>query len=190
MTNIDSSLGGSLMDPADVAKASSIESGMAEAGRATSTPVQAEYFGTDETYKIMFPDGITFIEAKRLNEGDRRQYQAAIQKDVRVQKATGDAFMRMSSGEERAALIECAAVGWNLVKAGKQVGFSKGSPGSSLAQWLTVAPPEIVDLVEKEIRLHEPWTMGELTVADIDKQIAELGELREAKVKEEEGKGH
>jgi hypothetical protein len=185
-TDIDTSIGASFEGVQDD-KTSGIEQGMGAVGVAISEPVQEEYWGTDETYKIMFPDGVTFVECKYMTEGDRARYQGAIQKDVRVQKATGDAFMKLSTGEERQALIASVVVGWNLKRAGQDVPFSNG-PRGVLKEWVEKAPPKIIDLIEKGIRLHEPWIMSDLTIEQIKDQIADLEEILAKKIEEEEGK--
>ena len=161
---------------------------MEASGQETSTPVQQEYYGTDETYKVFFPDGVTYVECKYLNEGDRSKFQGSVNKELRLEKVTGDALMKLTPGSERKALLMGAIVDWNLIQKGKPVPFSTNSVGSNLAQWIEKAPPSIIDMVEKEIRKHEPWTMANLSSKDIQEQIDQLQEMLEAKVKEEAGK--
>jgi hypothetical protein len=105
---------------------------------------------------------------------------------VRVSKATGDAILSMKSGEENLALLQAAMVGWNLTRGGEPVPFSPGSRD----MFLDNTNPRVIDLILKDIRKHNPWLMAELSVEEIDKEIASLQEMREAKVKEEEGNGN
>src|SRR5690606_12174048 len=77
------------------------EAAMRAAGQPDSTPVQADYFAFDKTEKVMLPDGVSWVEVKVLNEGARRKYLNEVNKEVRLQRATGDAVMRLASGDER-----------------------------------------------------------------------------------------
>lgn len=165
-------------------RALAAEANMAAQGVATHESVAADYFGFDETLRLTLPDGLSYIEHRVLNEGQRRKYLNAVNRDVRIQKATGDALMRMSPGEERMHLLKAAIVGWNLKRGGSDVAFTD----RNLTEFLEKANPRIVDLIEKEVRKANPWLMAELSLEDIDKEINDLTELREKKVEEEEGK--
>jgi len=170
------------------AKAAQIDAAMEAAGVPTTTPVPTDYFAFDETLTITLPDGVSWIQHKKLNEGARRQYLNKVNRDVTLKRATGDAIVRMATGDERHALLVQAIVGWNLVKNGQPMPFSKGSPGATLEQFLDKTDPSIVDLIEREVRRANPWLLQEMSVEDIDKQIAELQEMRATKMKEEQGK--
>lgn len=156
--------------------------------------VQANYWGVDETKNVFFPDGVTFVTIKTLAEGDRRKYLNATSKDMKLDRQSGEASIKMGLGDERYELLKASIVGWNLVRPKgtgdhemQPVTFSKGTPGSELEKWLDVAPPSITETIEKEIRLLNSWLQADLTVEDIDKQIAELMEIRAKKVEDNEG---
>jgi hypothetical protein len=138
---------------------------------------------------VELPDGESWIEHQVLNEGARRKYMNETNREVRLQK-TGDAFMKMATGDERHALLESSIVGWNLVRADKtgEIKVLSYNP-QNLRSFLTAAPPAIIDLIEKDIRDKNPWLVGDVTIEDIDQQIEELQDLREKKVEEAEGKG-
>lgn len=146
--------------------------------------VQADYFGFSEVHRVLLPDGVSFVEHQELNEGARRKYLNKTNRDVRLNRASGDATISMAPGDERRALLEAALTGWNLVRDGKPIPFTT----QALGQFLETANPRVVDLIEKDIRLKNPWLLAEMTVEDIDKEITALQEMRETKIKEEEGK--
>lgn len=150
----------------------------------TALAVQEDYFGVADTHRTILPDNVSFIEWKVMNEGERRRYLNATNREVKLQKG-GDTVIGMRPGDDRWHLLTTAIVGWNLKRAGQDVTFSR----QQLEEWLNVAPPRIVDLVEKDIRRGNPWLLAEMTVEDIDKEIASLQEMRETKIKELEGKG-
>lgn len=152
-----------------------------------TVPVQQEYYGTEELYEFVFPDGVTKIVCKVMTEGDRQKYQSITNKDVRINRQSGDMHMTLSTGEERMALLAAAAQSWNLIRNGKPVTFSKGTPGSAFETWVKQAPPSLIDRFEREVRRHEPWLLGEATVEDLQEQIEMLQEQLDAKLKEEAG---
>lgn len=169
----------------DVNTAEATEAAMTAAGIAVTTPVQVSYFGFEETHIVYLPDGVSYIQHKTLNEGARRKYIDSNNRDVRIAKVTGDAIMRMQAGSEKHNLLKSAICGWNLVGAsGQPMPFHD----SNLQKFLDSTDPKIVDIIEKDVRKKNVWLMADLSVEDIDKQIEELTEMREAKVKEAEGK--
>lgn len=170
----------------DDPKTIAIEAGMTAAGVSTSERVQADYFGFEEILRYTFPDGVSYVEHKILNEGARRQYLKSVNRDVRVQKVTGDALMRMSAGEEKIQLMMVAIVGWNLIKEGHALNFNT----TNLTKFFNEVNPKITDLIYKEIIQHNPWLLSEMSVEDIDREIEGLQEMRRIKVEEDEGKAN
>lgn len=169
----------------DEERMAAVEAKMRAAGVATEVSPQADYFGFSETHRVMLPDGVSFVTHQTLNEGARRKYLNDVNREVKLQKTTGDAIMKIQSGSERFSLLKAAIVGWNLQRGGQDVPFNP----RNLEEFLTAANPRIVDLIEKDVRKANPWLMAEMTVEDIDKQIEELQEMRAVKLEEEEGKG-
>lgn len=157
---------------------------MAEAGVPTSVAVQGDYFGFDYTKRIIFPDGVSYMDHKVLNEGARRKYLSKTNKDVRIQSATKDAFLKMQQGEDRIELLKVAIVGWNLVRNGTPVRFES----TALDNFFQIADPKLVDFIYKEVTKANPWLLGEMTSKDIQKEIDNLTEMLAVKVAEEEGK--
>lgn len=161
---------------------------MRDAGVSTDEYNQVDYFGFSETHRVMLDDGQSYIEHQTLNEGARRSYMNRVNREVRLQKS-GDAFMKMATGDERHELLKQAIVGWNLVtrnKSGEMQSLTFNS--TNLNRFLDAARPQDIDKVEKSVRDHNPWLIGDITIEDIDQQIEELQELRSKKVEEAEGK--
>lgn len=145
--------------------------------------VQDDYFGFDEERTFMFPDGVTFVTFKLMNEGDRKNYARKTNKDLRVQKG-GDAFLSINQVEDKHALIEVCVTGWNLVRAGKPMSFSK----QNLATFLTLASPLLIDDLAQEINDANPWLLGDVELEDLDKEIERLEGLKKAKQAEDDAK--
>ena len=91
--------------------------------------------------------------------------------------------MTVLQGSERHELIKACVVGWNLTRGGQPVPFNQ----VNLNDFLTLTDPTIVEGLEKAIRKANPWLLGEMSVADIDKEISNLQEMREVAAKREAG---
>jgi hypothetical protein len=160
-----------------------IEQKMAADGVSTTAPVQADYFAFEETVNVDMPDGASWVQIKALNEGERRKYLNNVNRDVRIQRTTGDAVMQLATGEERAEILKKSIVGWNFIRGGAPVPCDD----KAKADFLNRANPKIVDVIYEAVQKLNPWLTQDVTVEEIDRQIDELQKLREEKVKEEEG---
>ncbi|MEU4066669.1 hypothetical protein AB0F25_30525 [Streptomyces wedmorensis] len=158
---------------------------------ANTEPQYTDYFGFKATKKFYFPDGRTYVEFDVMNEGAKARFQKLTSRDLRVQRTTGDALLKMDPGAERHALITESVTGWNLMrKSPKDESRWEHAPfdPSNLRRLLDSTDPSIVEDLEKEIRKANPWLMDEMSVEDIDKEIANLQELRQVAVEREAGK--
>jgi hypothetical protein len=169
------------LNPDDIAAA---ESSMRAAGVPTHEPVQVDYFGFDETHTVTLPDGVSYVEHRALNEGQRRKYLNGMNRDVVIQRATGDARMSMKPGDERYSLLKTALTGWNLKQNGNALPFNE----RNLEMFLTSAPPRVIDIIDKEIRKVNAWLLEDMTLEDLKKERENLDELIAAKEAEEAGK--
>jgi hypothetical protein len=126
------------------------------------------------------------------DEGQRAQFQKRTSKDIKFNRASGDAAIKADQAEERHELILSSVTGWSLRRRGPQgwdvVPFSTGGANSALAQWLKVADPKIVDDLELAIRRANPWMQADMSVEEIDKEIERLQDLRKEVEARELGK--
>ena len=157
---------------------------MAKAGVSATETVQADYFAFEETYRVPLPDGASWVEHKALNEGSKRQYLNSVNREVKFDRSSQNASINTAPGDERFTLLKAAICNWNLMRNGAVVTFND----SNLREFLDKANPKIVDVIEQDIRIKNPWLLNEMSVEDIDREIASLQKMREARVKEEEGK--
>ena len=160
------------------------EQAMRDRGEPTTESVQVDYFGFEETHVVNLPDGKSYIEHKTLNEGQRRQYLNGMNRDVIIERASGNAKMSMAPGDERYSLLSTAITGWNLVRNGNPLPFNK----QNLRLFLDSAPPKIIDLIDKEVRKVNAWLLEDMSIEDLEKEVENLQELIEEKRKEEAGK--
>lgn len=151
-----------------------------------------DYFGFDERERWFLPDGKQWIEFKKLNEGDRARYLKATKSDVHLNQRSGEARIPFDQSKERKELLLASCTDWHMVRKGRggnwePVAFvNNGTPGCQFAQWIDKANPTILAQLEKAIRKANPWLLNELTVEQIDKEIADLQELRVAAEKREQ----
>lgn len=157
--------------------------------------VYEDYFGFDERHIYTLPDGKQFIEFKAMTEGDKARFQRATNRDVVVERSSGNARMKVDPASERQELLKVTVTGWNLVTKGKDgdfkpVPFSIGSNGSNFEKWLQNANPKIVQNLELAVRKANSWLLADQTVEDIDREIESLQEARLEAVKRESGDSH
>lgn len=166
----------------------------AAAGVVTEEDVFVDYFGFEDIQKHFLPDRKQYFVLQRMNEGQKSRYQRDTRQDVKIERSTGDAKLRTDPATERHALIKACVINWFMFRknpaTGKveEVPFSESGRGlGNLDQWLAVADPKLVEDLEKACRKLNPWMLAELSVDDIDKEIENLKEMREAAVKREQG---
>lgn len=162
------------------------------AGVVLEDEVYEDYFGFDQKHVFYLPDGKQFIEFQTMDEGRKAKFQKMTNRDVVLERQSGNARMNVDPASERWELLKASVTGWKIMRKNNNgkfepVPFSIGSPGAEFEKWLDKANPLIVADLEVAIRKANPWLIGEMTVEDIDKEMDNLRELREAAVKREAG---
>lgn len=151
--------------------------------------VFSDYFGFEEEGEFTFPDGKTKIWFKAMNEGERSRFQRETNRDVSLERGSGNARIKTDPAGERKALILASCTNWNLHRkdpaSGRMVPvpFSGQTSGSTLAQWLERANPKIVDALEEAIRKVNPWLVGDMSLEDIEREIERLQDMKQEKIK-------
>ncbi|ADD80806.1 pre-TMP frameshift protein [Rhodococcus phage ReqiDocB7] len=163
---------------------------MVDAGVRVETPQIVDYWSFSTTERFMLPDGVQYIEFKKMTEADKTEFQAKTNRDIRVQSTTKDIKLRMDPGLERRVLLDICVTGWLFYRPSTrpqdngalvQIGWDK----RLWAEWLTKADPEIVQNLEKAIRDANPWMRQQATPEEIKAEIASLQEqLEEAELLE------
>lgn len=147
-----------------------------------------DYFGFKRTEKFYMPgsDKKFWIEIKPMNEGEKKNFQDKTSRDMVVERQSGNARMSVLAGTERHELIKSCIVNWNLMRDGVPVACDP----RNVNDFLSLADPMIVEDLEKAIRKINPWLLADMKVEDIDKEIANLQEMREIALKREAGEGN
>ena len=157
-----------------------------------------DYFGFDERQRWYFPDGKQWIEFQKLNEGARAKFLKATRSDVHLNQRSGEARIPFDQSKERKQLLLHSCTDWYLVRRDPRdskrimpIAFrNNGTDGCEFAQWIDKANPALLAMLEKDIRKANPWLLNEMSVEQIDKEIADLQELREAAVEREAREGN
>jgi hypothetical protein len=144
-----------------------------------------DYFGFDERERWYFPDGKQWIEFKKMTEGDRARFLKATRSDVHLNQRSGEARIPFDQSKERKELLVHSCTDWHMVRRGKNgswepVPFQNNGAGGMFAQWVDKANPAVLAQLEKAIRKANPWLLNEMSLEQIDKEIADLQELRTA----------
>jgi hypothetical protein len=160
------------------------EDRMKKDGIAVEEIVKSDYFGFDESDRVMLPDDASWVEFVVMNEGKRRKYLNEQNRGIHINRATQDARIDTAPGDERWSLLRNTLSGWNLERGGNAVPFVR----SNLDQFLENANPRIIDIIERAVRLAHPWLGSEMTTEDIDQEIENLNKLREQAIERESGK--
>lgn len=149
-------------------------------------------FGGQEAYTL--PDGKQQIFFTVMNEGQRVRYEKSVNRDIHLNRQTQDARISQDAAGERHAIILAAVTGWSLKMRDPASGqwvdapYDNNTPGGKLNQWLQRANPKIVEELADAIREKNPWTRGDMSVEDVDKELERLSDLRKQLVEEEEKK--
>lgn len=160
------------------------------------------YFGFDERERWYFPDGKQWIEFKKLTEGDRAKYLQATKSDVHLNQKSGEARFAFDQSGERKQLLLHSLTDWHIVAIKRNPNGSREvtpvpfptnagarTPGGDLAKWIDRQNPALLAQLEKAIRKVNPWMLNEMSVEQIDKEIADLQELRKGAEEREAREG-
>lgn len=152
--------------------------------------MEEDYFSFGSSHEFIMPDGRQKIFFQAMNEGAKAEFQKLTSRDLRVQRSSGDALVKMDQAAERHTLIEKSVTGWTLRRRNPKSREWEDAPfnSSGLRDFLRGANPKIVEDLELEIRKANSWLLDEMTPEEIDKEIDRLKDLRVAAVKREEGK--
>jgi hypothetical protein len=157
---------------------------------ATEGVVFEDYWGTDETYNYVLPDGHQFFTIQPMDEGAKQRFQKKTNKGIRMNQRSQEATIDVDPADERWTLIKESVVGWKLMQRAKdgtwsEYPFSK----QNIERWLEKANPKIVQDLEFFIRTKNPWMQADMDLEQIDEEIDRLEQLRKQVVEQQAGEG-
>jgi hypothetical protein len=146
------------------------------------------YWGAQNVKRWLLPDGEQWIEFKTQDEGLKAQYQQRTNRDITFDK-TGNTKMGIDPVTDRHTLIEMSVTNWHMFipKSEDLSPAELADPDNwdeaafspkLIREWLRRGDPKVIQDLEVEIRMANPWMQSEMTVEEIDKEIARLNEVR------------
>lgn len=151
----------------------------------TNSPVaQMDYFSFSSEETFTFPDGISQITFAVMNEGKKSKFQKITQRDLVMERSSGNARMKVDPSIERHALINESITGWNLKRGqGIDVPFNQRSRDD----FMQLADPKVIEELEKAIRKANPWMLADMKSEDIQQEIDNLEEMKVIALEREAG---
>lgn len=147
-------------------------------------------YNVDEVFEL--PDGIQKIYFKRMNEGQKADFQKKTNKDIRVQRTTGDAKMSVDPAEERKILILLSVNDWVIykrVRQGNEYVMAKTKfDKKALEEWMVGTNPKIIQDLEKAIRSKNEWMKVEADIKALEAERENLDQRIQALKDEEASK--
>lgn len=154
-----------------------------------------DYWGTDETYKYMLPDGKQYFVVKPMDEGGKQKFQKKTNKGIRMNQRSSEATIDVDPADERWTLIKESVVDWLLMQKTPGTGVNgikaEWTPfpfaKQNIEKYLEKANPKIIQDLEFFIRTKNPWMQADMDVEEIDKEIERLEELRKIAKEQQAG---
>ena len=135
----------------------------------TESKKEVCYFGVQTTKTFFFPnDEKQYVIIKRLNEGERQQYEDQTGRQVAFDRNSDEVRMDLSSGKDREVLFKLVMVKYRVtVKEGDKF---ETKEGDDVATWEGLIKLMDGDLAQKfldVIKELNPWLKtGEMEVKD------------------------
>jgi len=139
-----------------------------------------DYFAEPITHRFDLPDGIQYFEYQELLEGGKAKYERKTNRDIRVQRSTGDARLSVDAATQRQELIRLSVVGANVYAPDKHTGKLVKLPfnrESSTAFWDRVFqsfPAKIIQNLHEEIVKVNEWMAADDDIEALKEQREQL----------------
>lgn len=151
-----------------------------------------DYFAAPEPQRWYLPDGVQYFEYQELREGGKALYEKATNKDIRVQRSTGDARLSVDPATQRQTLIRLSVTDVHLLQSDghggtNEVPFNKDRPGKFWENLFTFFPAKLIDQLHNEITKANAWLAADDDVDQLKEERDRLDE-RIARAEEEKAK--
>lgn len=118
------------------------------------------YFGAEQKKKFYLPetDKEQWIEHRKLNEGQRRQYEDATSRHIEM-KEDKTIGMDLAIGSDRKALFDAAVVGYRVLEK-DDAGNVQEVTGYEQGVWDRISnkmPGDVAQLLLEDIKDFNPW---------------------------------
>lgn len=133
-----------------------------EAGEIIEDRQYVDYFAEPETHRHYLPDGKQYFDFQELREGGKALYEKATNKDIRVQRATGDARLAVDPATQRQVMIRLSIVDAVLYQRNsqgrlEQLAFDRNKPGRFWEICFEKLPAKLVQDLYEKIQKVNTW---------------------------------
>lgn len=151
-----------------------------------------DYFATPEPQRWYLPDGEQYFEFIELREGGKAAYEKATNKDIRVQRSTGDARLSVDPATQRQTLVRLSVTDVLLYQKDEggrvqQVPFNKARPGKFWENLFDRFPAKYIEQLHQEITKVNAWLAADDDVEALKEERERLDERIE-RAEEEQAK--
>ncbi|AKJ72455.1 putative tail assembly protein [Gordonia phage GMA7] len=151
-----------------------------------------DYFAAPQPERWYLPDGVQYFEFQELREGGKAAYEKATNKDIRVQRSTGDARLSVDPATQRQTLIRLSVTDVHLLQSDARgiavpMVFNKDRPGKFWENLFTFFPAKLIDQLHQEITKANAWLAADDDVEALKEERERLDERIE-RAEEEQGK--
>ncbi|AKJ71707.1 putative tail assembly protein [Tsukamurella phage TIN2] len=151
-----------------------------------------DYFATPQPTRYYLPDGVQYFDYVELREGGKALYEKATNKDIRVQRSTGDARLSVDPAVQRQTLVKLSVVDANLLESdghggSRKIPFNKERPGKFWENLFTFFPAKIIEDLNQEIIKANSWLAADDDVEALKEERDRLDERIE-RAEEEQAK--
>lgn len=161
------------------------------AGHQLEETKYVDYFAEPETHRFFLPDGQQYFDYQELREGGKALYEKATNQDIRVQRSTGDARLKVDPATQRQTMIRLSVVDACIFhrENGRMVrmDFNKERPGRFWDMIFDKFPAKLLEELHREMEKVNTWVAADDDVKALKEQ-RELLDERIARAEEEEAK--
>lgn len=155
-----------------------------------------DYWGVQETFKHMLPDGKQYFEIKPMDEGAKTRFQKLTNKGIRMNQRSQEATIDVDPSDERHTLIRESVVGWRIMQRGADGSFSEFPCPTeermrkrSIDQLLEKFNPKAIQDLEFFIRTKNPWMQADQELDDLLEERDRIDLLIKQAKEREAGEG-
>ena len=146
-----------------------------------------DYFAEPETQRWYLPDGKQYFDYQELREGGKAAYERATNRDIRVQRSTGDARLSVDPATARQKLIQLSVTDCLLYRDGQRIEFNRERPGKFWENLFDLFPAKVIDQLHSEITKANAWLAADDDVEALKEERDRLDERIE-RAQEEQAK--
>lgn len=153
------------------------------------------YWGVEDTFKFMLPDGKQYFEVKPMDEGAKTRFQKLTNKGIRMNQRSQEATIDVDPSDERHTLIEQSVVDWKIMQRDRDGNWSelpcpvderqrKRSLSDNILEKFN---PKAIQDLEFFIRTKNPWMQADMDLDQMNEELDRITLLIKQKKEQDAG---